>query len=359
MLHRSRMLRLNKIMPPIGDHGAIRMGDSLRFSWRRWGAALAFLCVWGMAAASAPKLADLKRQLEQPEQSIDFAEAKLTVDRLIDPSIDSTSVLRELDQLTQAAKARMPAGLGQRARMNVLLETLYKPGLWNGNRPFSYDLNDPFGKERRSKLLSTYLRTRKGNCVSMPILVAIIAQRLGLVVTLATAPEHVLVKFVADDGVWWNVEATAGGNKYDSSYERELEITPLAIQNQIYLRPLTPREAVGVMASTLMEELSAKKRADDLMSVADMVLAVNPKDTVAIIHKANAYYLQLEQRYQSKYPRPADIPVTLQEDFKMRQRENLTWFDKAEALGWQPPTAQNTGNYLQSVEREKTQRGKQ
>lgn len=324
--------------------------------------ALGVVLVFGLpnAKAAAPtnnQLAPLREVFRMPERQIDFAQAKLTVDRLIDPSIDAAAVLRELDQLTGTIKQRIPAGLTKRAELDVLLNTLYKPGPWNGNKPFSYDLNDPFGKNRKNKLLATYLATRKGNCVSMPILVAILGQRLGLIMTLATAPDHVMVKFVDDEGHWLNVEATAGGFKADSSYERETGITALAINNEIYLRPLSPSESVGVMASSLMEHYAAQKRGDDLLAVAEIALAANPKDTVAMVHKANAYYLQLQDGYISKYARPVDIPEDKQADFQRLSRENLAWFTKAEQLGWAPKTPEQEEKYLQSVQRQKRQGG--
>lgn len=318
-------------------------------------ACLLLACACNVLAAPGPALADLQRQLSQPDAAIDFTAAKLTTDRLIDPTIDVDAVKRELDKLAHAIASRTPAGLSPRERMDILLSTLYTAGAWNDQHPFTYDLDDPLGRDLNNKLLSTYLRTRKGNCVSMPILVAILGQKLGLTVTLSTAPSHTLVKF-ADGSVWFNVEATAGGYKWDSSYERDLEISALAIQNQIYLRPLTPREAVGAIAATLMEDLAAKKRADDLMTVADMLLGVNPKDVVAIIQKANAYSLQVDQRYKSHYPRPIDIPPELQADYAMRAHANLEWFSKAEALGWTQASAQNQARYLQSVDQEKTKR---
>ncbi|MCR6700954.1 MAG: transglutaminase-like domain-containing protein [Dokdonella sp.] len=331
------------------------MGIRLR-GWTLGGIGLLLACACAAQATPGSAYAELQRHLVQPDQAVDFAAAKIAIDRLIDPSVDAAAVQRELDRLTRAVAARTPAGLTPRARMDVLLSTLYTAGDWNDHRPFSYDLDDPMGRRRENKLLSTYLRTRKGNCVSMPILVTIIGQRLGLVVTLATGPEHVMTKF-ADGENWLNVEATAGGYKWDSSYERDLDIGALALENEIYLRPLAPREAVGVMASTLMEALAANRRADDLMAVADMVLAANPTDVVAIIQKANAYYLQLEQRYNSRYARPIDIPPALQADYAMRSAANLEWFAKAEFLGWRPPTTQNRANYLQSVDDEKLKRG--
>lgn len=324
--------------------------------------ALGVMFVFGLsnANAAAPtnsELAPLRAVFRMPEQQVDLAHAKLTVDRLIDPSIDAAAVLRDLDQLTAAVKKRTPAGLTKRAKLDVLLDTLYKPGPWNGNRPFSYDLNDPFGKSLKNKLLATYLATRKGNCVSMPILVAILGQRLDLPLTLATAPSHVLVKFADDtQQAWVNIEATAGGFKYDSSYERETGITPTAIENGLYLRPLTPHESVGVIASTLMEHYGAQQNGDALLEVTDLALTANPNDPVALVWKANAYYLQLQARYVRRYPNAADILPAQVADYQRLSRENLTWFAKAEKLGWTQKTPEQEETYLQSIRRERARR---
>jgi len=60
-------------------------------------------------------------------------------------------------------------------------------------------------------LLQRYLTTRRGNCITMPILFLALGQRLGLTMTLAEAPLHVFVKYTDDDGAVWNLEATSGG----------------------------------------------------------------------------------------------------------------------------------------------------
>ena len=65
-------------------------------------------------------------------------------------------------------------------KLNGLIQYLYHPGEWNDNKPFQYDLDDPLGtKKPNNKLISNYLKTRKGNCVSMPILVQSLGERLG------------------------------------------------------------------------------------------------------------------------------------------------------------------------------------
>jgi regulator of sirC expression with transglutaminase-like and TPR domain len=311
------------------------------------------------AAESGPlALAHLYAHFEQAEERVDLTEAKLAVDRLIDPSIDANAVRRELERLLQTIKKRTPAGTNRRKQMRLLLSTLYEAGPWNGGRPFVYDLQDPFARNVRNKLLSTYLSTRKGNCVSMPILVVILGQRLGLPLTLTTAPAHVMAKFADDvQQAWVNVEATAGGFKYDSSYERELQITPAAIANGIYLRPLTARENVGVIASTLMEHYAQKKDADSLLLVAELALKANPKDTVAMVWKASAYYLQLQERYVRRYPNASDIPANLHADYRRLSRENLVWFAKAEELGWTQPTPAQEAEYQRWIQREKARKG--
>lgn len=334
------------------------------YAYRRaaWmlGLGLVLLCPPAVASIwSANPVAEVKRLLAQPDDQIDLARAKLAIDKQIDPSVNIADTLQEIERLVALVKSRTPPGLDHKAQMEVLLRTLYQPGPWNGNEVYTYDLDDPTGENKSLKRLDYYLRTKKGNCVSMPVLVAILAQRLGFIVTLSTTPGHMIVKFVNDDGAWHNVEATSGEFVYDSTYERDTQITPLAIQNEIYLRPLSPREAIGAMVSSLMEELYAKKRAEPLLEVAQEVLAVNPKDVIAMLYAGNANGLLVQQRYKDKYPRLTDIPVVIRPDYNRLALANLEWFDRAEKLGWEPMSKEDMDNYLAGIAREKAKRTKE
>lgn len=326
-----------------------------RWAVRGLGTLLASLA---FVACAADDLTPLRAQFQLPDDKVDYAAAKLVVDRLIDPSTDTDAVRRQLDQWERAVRGNVPAHPSARQVLDALLKTLYEPGPWNQGRPFSYDLTDPLGKNPTNKQLAAYLATRKGNCVSMPILFVVLGQRLSLPVALATAPNHVLVKFADDtQQMWLNVEATAGGFKYDTSYQHETGITEAALDNGLYLRPLLPHEGVGVIAGTLMEHYGAKKDAVALMEVADLALAANPKDPVAMIWKANAYYLDTQQRITSRYPNAVDVPPELHDEYRRLTRENRAWFAKAEQLGWTQKTREQDANYLQSVQRERAKRG--
>lgn len=264
--------------------------------------------------------------------------------------------LLQLDTLAARIKARFPANATSQTKLELLVTSLSQPGPWNDYRPFSYDLNDPFGKTIRNKLLSTYLATRKGNCVSMPVLLVILGQKLGLDITLATAPEHVLAKFRNDQGQWINIEATSFGTKRDASYQQEMGISPKAMANRIYLRPLTKRESVVVMLSTLMELYGQQQRQERRIAVADLALQADPRDVVAMLQKGNAYFRLMQQKYMSKYPSPEAIPPAQRTDFEALRRNNDLWFDKAEALGWTMPTQAQDANYLQTIQRTKAAR---
>lgn len=282
----------------------------------------------------------LKLLTQQPENRIDLAGAKIAIDQIIDPAINGADVLRQVEELTASIRRRFRPTSSKQEKLEILVNSLAQSGPWNGYRPFSYDLRDPMGGVIKNKLLSTYLATRKGNCVSMPVLMVILGQKLGLDMTLATAPEHVLVKFRGERGLWINVEATSFGSKHDSSYQRELGITQRAVANRLYLTPLSKRESVGVMMGALMEALGEQGRQEQRIAIADVALAINAQDVSAMLQKGNAYYRMLKVEFLSKYPSPAAIPPKLRPRFQMLGRNNIAWFEKAEALGWtMPPRA--------------------
>ena len=120
---------------------------------------------------------------------LDYGRAKLAFDQIIDPSLNVDATLAEIDRLALRASALVDAGASPATKLSALRRVFYESGDWNGGRPFSYDHADPMGQNVRNKLISTYLETRRGNCVSMPILFLIVGKRMGLNLALSTAPD--------------------------------------------------------------------------------------------------------------------------------------------------------------------------
>lgn len=171
----------------------------------------------------------------------------------------------------------------------------------------------------------------------MPLLFLFLAERLDLEVTAALAPEHVFVKFTDDDGKVWNLEATSGaGATRDIWYRQQLPMTDTAIENGLYLRALSKRETVAVIASFLLEHESAAGRYEAAIEIADIILENHPAFAFVMLKKAASIYRILERDYYSKYPAASDVPASEHVRVQALQNDNLEIFKRAEKLGWQP-----------------------
>jgi len=300
-------------------------------------------------ATKVPRETTLRLLLEQPEGSIDLARAKIAIDRMVDPSIDPDATLRLVNEWAAKARARFPPGASNKVKMDLLISTLYKPGPWNDNRPFGYDYSDPFGSNIKNTLLSTYLATRKGQCVIMPIAFLVIGQRLGLPLTMTTAPYHLIVKYGDEEqGQWTNFEATSGLFHADSGYEQAMRIPPEATRQDTFLRPYTQRETVALFATaSLVPFYRQKKQAERMLATTDLILKANPKDVNAMTMRGDAYYLLIEQRFKAKYPQAGQIPENLRAEYLDYSKQNLDWYSKAEALGWRQWGPADKERYIQ------------
>lgn len=288
---------------------------------------------------------------------MDLAKAEVTIEHMIDPRVDEGETLRMLGDWGDRIRLRIPPGASNMDKLVALNTTLYQAGPWNDGKPFGYDFDDPMGSNIQHKLLSTYLKTRKGNCVSMPVLYVILGQKIGLDITLATAPLHVLVKFHKDDGSWLNIEATSGGTLRDEGYVAQFHIEPRALDTGIYLRPLSHKESLGVMMNTL-EEFYARQRTPELqLGLTALALENNPRDVVSLLMRGSAYYHLLQRRYLSRYASIGDIPANEQADYQRLSQNNLMLFAKAERLGWRESTPQEDAEYLQRVQNAKVKHG--
>jgi regulator of sirC expression with transglutaminase-like and TPR domain len=197
-----------------------------------------------------------------PDDKIDFAKAKLTFDKLYDPATDIDGRLKEIDEMAQTIRTMAGSSAPPRLRLVMLRKYIYEAGPWNQNNPFQYDLSDPFGRKPANRLLSTYLATHRGNCVSMPILFAALAQRLGLNATLSTAPGHMFIKYTDDvTGKTFNLETTSGAYPARDVWIRKImPMTDKAIANGLYMKTLSRKEALAVMAGIVLEHEFAEKK---------------------------------------------------------------------------------------------------
>ncbi len=295
-----------------------------------------------LGTRAEPPVAETVRVLiNAPESTFDLGDVKVALDRVIEPETDQQQILAALDRMAGTIRrmlATLPADVAAKdiEKLTALRAFLYRKGHWNGGWPFQYDLEDPFGRNLGAKLLATYLNTRKGNCVSMPILFAILGERLGLDVTLSTAPLHILVKFTdRQTGKTVNLEPTSGGGATRLAwYQDKLPMTKAALANGVYMKTLSVRESRAVMATLALEHLLARRRHEAAIAVADVILKAYPAYGYVLAKKGTAYYGLLHERFITKYPTEADIPADKRPAALALYRKNRAAFAQAEALGW-------------------------
>jgi regulator of sirC expression with transglutaminase-like and TPR domain len=281
----------------------------------------------------------IRAVLATPDDHLDFATAKLTFDKMIDSAVDIEAWMRKIGEMEQTIRTMAGPSPSRWQKLGTIQKYIYQAGAWNENRPYDYDQTDPLGKNITNKLLTTYITTRRGNCVSMPFLFLILADRLGVHVTASTAPFHIFVRVVDDEtGKTVNLEPTSGAGPARDEWIRQHSptMTDQSIANGLYLQTLTKKETIALMASVPLEYYVNEGRWQDVIEVADVILEYYPKDVTALVIKGSAYGHLVEERFQRKYPTPNDIPLNLRAEYQWLEEQNDTIIDKAEALGWRP-----------------------
>lgn len=298
------------------------------------------LCVLLIAAplqSSVRPAVGFQETVYRALQSSDFLDAKLRLDAAADPAVDSVAIRQEVAGLITAARTLAGAGASEGAKIDAVRKVLYEPGPWNDNRPFTYDQSDPLGEIVQHKLLSHYLKSRLGNCVTMPTLFMIVGRGIGLDLTLTTAPLHLLVRYTRPGLHPFNIEATSGGGfARDVWYRQQFPMSDRAIASGLYLRTHTDRQTIAVMATSVLDYLASVGRNEEAIKVADAILAANPKDGYTMVRKGSVIAAIMQKEFYSQYSAPAFIPARLRPRYAELAAANAKAFEDADALGWEP-----------------------
>ncbi len=312
---------------------------------------LLFVMVWPATAISGPAMT-ITDILALPEEEIDLAVAKLTVDQMIADTIRMDAQVARLNDIASEIKLMLGTRTAGRDKVQAVQVYLFEPGPWNDHTPYTYDLSDPMGTKIGNKLLANFLTTKKGNCVSMPLLFVILCQKVGVNVVAVTAPLHIFCRYRDEaTGEMWNIEATSGGHRARDAWIIEQNgITAKALQSGIYLQDLTKKETVGLMLQTLYEHCLQTKDYEKAITVCDLILTCYPTNAEILAGKGNAYGRILARELKAKgYTRSADVPGHERAYFDSLLRQNLTCFEKAEDLGWLPTHPATDEKYRQTI----------
>ncbi|WP_407403672.1 hypothetical protein [Sodaliphilus sp.] len=172
----------------------------------------------------------------------------------------ATSVNKTVENLKKFIVAQNIQGY-KTAVNAALFHYFTKPNWMNGNKPFSYDYQDCAGNKDFSVFLtSKVIRTHSGQCTSLPIYYKILCDAAGGSCFLATAPNHMYIKHISEEGKWVNVELTTGSFARDEWYIQTMEVSTEAIKNGLFLTALSEKETIGYIIYMLAHAYLRKYR---------------------------------------------------------------------------------------------------
>lgn len=205
----------------------------------------------------------IEQILAQPDDSIDIALADLVLAKDFYPNLKLQSFLYMLDYMAGRFAHFFGKYTDPDQRVRALNTFLYKKGAWNDGITFSYDEDDLQVAKPSNKFINGYLATRKGSCITMPMLYLALAERLGLPMYAARLPYHFIVRYVPEEltrNFHENIEATNGGGYVsDKEYRRTFQVPEKAVKNGVYLRTLTRRQFVASLLLVNANEWIVRK----------------------------------------------------------------------------------------------------
>lgn len=142
------------------------------------------------------------------------------------------------------------------------------------SKPMLYDFEDYAGKKDPTKVfVSKLLRTGTGQCINLPMLYYLFAKALGAEANLAFAPQHSYIMFKDNEGVWQNIELTGRIFTTNDFNWQSGFIKIEQVKSGIYLRPVSEKETIAHLLTTLAITYQKKFGTDD--RVMEMAMAAN------------------------------------------------------------------------------------
>lgn len=120
------------------------------------------------------------------------------------------------------------------------------------SKPMLYDFEDYAAKIDPTKVfVSKLLRTGTGQCMSLPMLYYLFAKALGAEAYMAFAPQHSYIMFKDKHNVWQNIELTGRIFTTNDFIFRSGFIKTGQVKSGIYLKPISEKETLAHMLTTL------------------------------------------------------------------------------------------------------------
>ena len=225
--------------------------------------------------------------------------------------------------------------------------------------PIKYDFEDYWGIKDWSKMfVSKLLKTRTGQCHSMPILYLTLAEEIGAEAYLSLCPNHSYIKFQDEKGKWYNLELTNGMFTVSSFILNSGFIRAEAMQNKIYMQNLSKKELLSQFYVDLASGYLHKFGYDEFVEkVANKALELSPNSINANMVKSNynserfkfaMKQLGINPENKEDFEKISNYPEAVQ---LLIEQNNQ--YQKIDNLGFQAMSAEEYEKWLNSLQEAK------
>ena len=189
-------------------------------------------------------------------------------------------------------------------------------------KPMLYDFEDYAGENDPSKIfVSKLLRTGSGQCMSLPMLFFLYSQAIGAEAHLAFAPQHSYIKFKDNFGNWNNIELTVRIFTTDDFLWQSNFLKAEQVRSGIYLRPLSHKETLAYMLTTLGLTYIKTFGVDDrALEISNTALKYFPNSLTGHMIQVG-YYKALWSHVESQYQKSQKT----QEQFQADKKAGYVW----------------------------------
>ena len=184
----------------------------------------------------------IQNLMNQKEEKVNLAETAFALSKEIDPSVNTKLDLETINQIVKEVDKTAGTSNDPIVRINTLNQVISR------NMGLKYDFSDPTAQKSENNLLSLTLRTRKGSCLTMPLLYLAVSNKLNWPIYPVIAPNHLFLRYYSPPIRPINIEVTSGGGSFsDESYIQKLNIKSQAIKNGVFMRNISKKEMVAVL----------------------------------------------------------------------------------------------------------------
>jgi regulator of sirC expression with transglutaminase-like and TPR domain len=295
---------------------------------------IAILIISFVCPSFAAEQSTIEKLAALPEDKIDIGIVSLTLAKEFYPDLDIEAYSAQIDAMAKNVKLLTRYSTDPDFRIRALNSYLYKV------EGIQYDLTDPLGKKPENRYLNGILDTKKGSCVTMPLLYLAIAQRLGYPIYPVATPDHLFLRYEDPKLKMKNIEATGGGGfNPEGKYKADFRISDKAIENGVYLRTMTYRELLADLIAQNGIEYGINGDMLRATKYLEVAVKLNPR-CAEIYDNLGRAYLYLSRRTGGVFAETYSIQSEIA-------------FRKAADLGIVRLSAENRAEYVKNVRKKR------